>query len=170
MQFRGHSEHTIDAKGRTCLPAKFRDTLAKNGESQLVVTRGYAAELPDEEGHCLFLYPLSDFEALQEEIARQKKELMQQAGGVTQTRQQMLHRIERTTIAHAEDLEIDKAGRVLLPAKLRQWAGIEKDSVCVGQGRRMELWAPDRWARVEELANADERQDDRERIEMELGF
>ena len=169
MQFRGHSENTSDAKGRTSLPAKFRDTLAQNGESRLVVTRGYAAELSGDDGHCLFLYPQGDFEALQEEISRQKKSLIQQ-GSADQGRQQMLHRIERTTIAHAEDLEIDKMGRILLPQKLRQWAGIDRDIVCVGQGKRMELWTPSRWARVEELANADESQADRERVEMELGF
>lgn len=170
MWFRGHSEHAIDGKGRTCLPAKFRDTLGKNGESQLVVTRGYATDLPDENGHCLFLYPLGDFEELQKEIARLKKETAQ-AGNADPKLQQTLHWIERTTIAYAEDLEFDKLGRILIPANLRQWAGIEKDIVCVGQGKRMELWNPQRWSRVEAVADGEGLQGaDRERVAMEIGF
>ena len=174
MMFRGHSEHSIDAKGRICLPAKFRDALAKNGECQLVVTRGTDPSVPDEFGHCLFLYPLGDFEELQKEIARLKKEGSQTAGADSKLTQQMLNRIERMFIAYADDQEIDKSGRILLSAGLRQWAGIDKDIVCVGQGKRMELWSPERWSRIEALADADadseEMKAERERVQMAVGF
>lgn len=174
MMFRGHSEHSIDAKGRTCLPAKFRDALTRNGESQLVVTRGTAPNVPDESGHCLFLYPLGDFEEIQKEIARLKKEGSQSAGTEPNLMQQTLRKIERTFIAYADDLELDKLGRINLPAGLREWAGIGKDIVCVGQGRRMELWSPERWNRIEALADAEtdseEMKAELERVQMAVGF
>jgi Uncharacterized protein conserved in bacteria len=179
MMFRGHSEHSIDAKGRTCLPAKFRDALARNGESksvqlvngeskpvQLVVTRGADPNISDESGQCLFLYPLGDFEEVQSEIARLKKECPEAAG--------QLRKIERTIIAHAEDLELDKQGRILLPEGLRKWAGIGKDIVCVGQGKRMELWSPERWNRIEALADAEADSEEKkvklERVQMAVGL
>ena len=54
-------------------------------------------------------------------------------------------RIQRLLIGHATDLELDGSGRVLLPQPLREYAGLEKESVLVGQGKKLELWSKAQW-------------------------
>ena len=61
--------------------------------------------------------------------------------------------LQRLLIGHATDLEFDANGRVLLPAMLRDYAGLEKKAVLVGQGNKIEIWAADNWhASMDRLA------------------
>ena len=52
---------------------------------------------------------------------------------------------KRLLIGHASDVEIDGSGRILLPAALREYAGLEKETVLIGQGKKLELWSKDAW-------------------------
>ena len=118
--FMGEYNHSIDAKGRIIVPAKFREELG----DEFVVTLGLDG--------CLFLYPNAEWE----EFVAQLKQLP----GNRQARQ-----LQRYFLAGAVNCEVDKQGRILLPAVLREFAGIEKDAVLVGVGSRIEIWSKDKW-------------------------
>jgi MraZ protein len=130
--FRGINSATVDAKGRMALPARVRESLAAVAAGQLVVTI-------DTRERCLLLYPLPSWEAVQ-----QKLESLPNVN----PRSRMLQRL---LIGHATDLEPDGNGRVLLPQKLRDYAGLDKKVVLVGQSNKVEIWSETRWeARMEE--------------------
>ncbi len=61
-------------------------------------------------------------------------------------------RFQRLVIGYASDLDLDSSGRILLPASLREYAGLEKKLVLVGQGKKMELWAEELWLAERERA------------------
>ncbi|MEL6214893.1 MAG: cell division/cell wall cluster transcriptional repressor MraZ, partial [Pseudomonadota bacterium] len=67
-------------------------------------------------------------------------------------------RLQRLMIGHASDMELDNSGRLLMPRELREFAGIEKHAMLVGQGKKFELWEESRWLerRDEWLADDDE--------------
>lgn len=88
---------------------------------------------------CLVLYPLIDWE----EIARKVSGLPDGSADV--------RNIKRRFIGQATDLEIDGAGRVLLPQLLRNFARIEKGAVMLGQGHKLELWSEGQWAANEKI-------------------
>jgi MraZ protein len=130
--FRGINSATVDAKGRMALPARVRESLAAVSAGPLVVTI-------DTRERCLLLYPLPSWEAVQ-----QKLESLPNVN----PRSRMLQRL---LIGHATDLEPDGNGRVLLPQKLRDYAGLDKKVVLVGQSNKVEIWSETRWeARMEE--------------------
>ncbi len=145
--FRGINSATLDAKGRMALPARVRETVAAVSDGHLVVTI-------DTEDRCLLLYPLP----MWEEVQRKLEQLP--------NFKPASRKLQRLLIGHATDLDPDSNGRVLLPQKLRDYAGLDKKLVLVGQGNKMEIWSEERWeARMEEwladgtvtaLADADE--------------
>ncbi|MDR0967169.1 MAG: division/cell wall cluster transcriptional repressor MraZ [Myxococcales bacterium] len=147
--FLGNFEHTIDVKGRTSVPADYRKLLS---EDRIVVTPA-----PGDD-RCLHVYPLNAWQDFATKLAQRSSS----EPGVRQ--------IYRTYVAQAAAIEIDKLGRILLPPKLRQWAGLEKDVVWVGQLNRMELWEPERWEQVELAANDPVHQGDVDRVKIELGL
>jgi MraZ protein len=120
--FRGRHEHSIDAKGRTSLPARFRDVLAARGDTQIVVTTGF--------DRCLDAYALRDWEAFEEKLAQQPQF------------DDKLKPLRRHYQGNATECEIDKLGRLLLPAELREWAALDGKLLWVGVGPRIELWNP----------------------------
>ena len=111
----GQYDHTVDAKGRTIIPAKYRDGLGE----EFVVTRSL-------EG-CLYLYPLKDWQEFAEKL--------QHMPSNRKTRQ-----IQRLFLSNAMEVSLDKQGRILLPPKLREMAGIVKDIVFVGMMNHVEIW------------------------------
>lgn len=113
--FMGQYEHSIDAKGRVIIPAKYREDL---GES-FVVTRGLDG--------CLFLYPQEEWEAF---VAK-----LQQLPSNQNTRT-----IQRQFLSKAMEVALDKQGRILVPALLRTSAALEKEVVFVGMMNRVEVW------------------------------
>ena len=117
--FMGEYSHTIDTKGRLIVPSKFRESL---GDS-FVVTKGLDG--------CLFVYDMTEWKSFEEKL----KELP------------MSHRdtrkFARFFLAGASQVEVDKQGRILIPAKLRKSAGLEKDLVFVGMINRVEIWDKD---------------------------
>ena len=119
--FRGEYSHSIDAKGRLIIPAKFRELL---GDS-FVVTRGFDG--------CLFVFAQEgwdEFEAKLRALPMDKPEV---------------RTLTRFFIAGAVDCETDKQGRILLPANLIAHAKIEKDAVVAGVGNRVEIWSKSEW-------------------------
>lgn len=122
--FLGQFEHTIDGKGRLTIPAKFREELA----SGVVVTRGLDG--------CLWAYNRSEWEILAEKIAQ------------TPTTNQAARNFARFMFSSASDSIPDRQGRVLIPQNLRDYAGIENETVIIGVMNRLEIWNPDKWSQL----------------------
>lgn len=119
--FMGEYNHTIDAKGRLIVPVKFREQLG----SEFVVTKGLDG--------CLFVYSNEEWKHIEDkfrEIPLTTKDA---------------RKFSRFFFAGAAVCEVDKQGRILLPANLREYAAIEKDVVSVGVLNRVEIWSKDRW-------------------------
>jgi MraZ protein len=131
--FRGVQHINMDAKGRLAMPARQREPLMAECNGQLVATI-------DTQSQCLFIYPLPEWEKLEREI--QELPALNPA----------VKRFQRLVIGYATDLELDGNGRILLPAPLRDYAGLEKKLVLVGQGKKLELWAEDLWLAEREKA------------------
>ena len=123
--FRGQYEHAIDGKGRTSVPSRFREVLASRGESKLVLTSGLDP--------CLVAYPMREWEAFEERLAAPPRFGPSVA------------MIRRIYVSGAVELEIDKLGRVLVPAALRGYAGLERDALWAGMGTHLELWSKPRF-------------------------
>jgi MraZ protein len=128
----GHSEHTLDAKNRVFLPKRLvaeLDLTRADERPKVVLTRGF-------EG-CLFLFSPSGYAAT---TARLDTEVF------TSPEQR---RLQRLFFSQSYDLELDAQLRVLVPERLKELAGIDKDVVVVGVNKRIEIWAKDRWKAFE---------------------
>lgn len=149
--FRGRYEHAIDGKGRTSLPSRFREVLAGAGDGRIVMTTGLEP--------CVVAYPLQEWTAFEERLAR----LPQFDESVA-----MLRRIY---VSAAVDCEVDKLGRVLIPASLREHAGLKRDLLWAGMGMHVELWDKGRYEGLRDgmLADPDKRQAMARRL-AELGL
>ncbi|MBS1946164.1 MAG: division/cell wall cluster transcriptional repressor MraZ [Bacteroidetes bacterium] len=118
--FLGEYEVTVDSKGRFLLPAKFKEQLPAEESSQFVINRGLEA--------CLSLYPIKIWEPLFEKVNKLND-------FDTKVRQ-----FKRYFLNGATMMELDSAGRLLVPQSLREYAGLEKDIVLVSMGKRIEIW------------------------------
>lgn len=119
--FLGEYTHTIDAKGRLTLPAKFR----AHFQSGLVVTRGI--------DKCLFAFPLSEWETLSQKVS----DLPLTDAAARQFR--------RLLFSGASDEIPDKQGRILLPSYLREYATLDGEVVVAGLNTHVEIWKPEIW-------------------------
>lgn len=140
--FMGEYNHTIDAKGRLIIPSKFRETLG----DEFVVTKGLDG--------CLFVYDNNEWSAFEEKL----KSLPLTNKDARQ--------FVRFFLAGATLAEVDKQGRILVPANLRQFAGLEKEVVLVGVASRVEIWSKAKW---EETASYDDVEEIAEHM-AELGL
>lgn len=140
MHFRGINNIAVDAKGRMALPARYRERLLEACGGRLIVTV--------DQDHCLLVYPLPEWEIIEEKI-NNLPSLNKQA-----------RLLQRLYIGYATDLEMDGQGRILLPAMLRDYAGLKKKAVLIGQGKKLEIWDEETWDKNQEewveAANADE--------------
>jgi len=121
----GVSLVSLDAKGRLAIPARHRETLLSAFGHKLVVT----LESPDH----LLIYPEPNWKPVEQRL------LALPSGNPT------LKRYQRLVLGHAETLEMDAAGRILLPARLRELTSLDKDVALVGMGNRFELWDAAGW-------------------------
>ena len=119
--FLGEYEHSVDVKGRLAIPSKFRPQL----ETGLVITRGFE--------RCLQVYPIEGWQMLSERVSALSL-------GQAEARQ-----LRRLLFASAFDTELDKQGRILVPAALREYAGIGESAVVAGMNTYFEIWAQDTW-------------------------
>ena len=120
--FTGEYRHTIDAKGRLAVPARFRSELA--GEAHLCRWLD----------GCLAIFPRAAWEQLAGQISSLARVGDSRARGLA-----------RSVFASAFPVELDGQGRVLVPANLREQVGLGSDAVVVGLNDHVELWSPDRW-------------------------
>jgi MraZ protein len=134
--FRGRYEHTIDAKGRTSLPARYRDALSALGERRIVLTSALDP--------CLAAYSMPEWNAFEERLAK----LPQFDRAVKQ--------LKRLYVSGAVECEVDDSGRILIPPTLREHARLTKDVVWAGIGQSAELWDKDAW-RAQSDMNDEER-------------
>lgn len=118
--FLGEQESTVDSKGRFMLPGVFRKKLPESSPGLFVINRGFEK--------CLTLYPLVNWEPLFEKL------------GKLNDFDPKVREFKRFFFNGATDLELDSAGRLLVPPNLREYAGIEKDIVLVGYSEKIEIW------------------------------
>ncbi len=117
----GEYQHSVDAKGRLIVPAKFREAL---GET-FVVTRGL--------DNCLFGYPMNEWRKLEEKLK-----------GLPMTKKDT-RAFARFFFSGATEVEIDKQGRINIPSTLMQHAHLVKECIVLGVSNRIEIWAKDAW-------------------------
>jgi len=117
--FHGEYEATVDAKGRFLLPGGLKKQLPE-GEGRFILSRGFEK--------CLTLYPLKSWEI----IIAQISQLNDFDPKVRQFRRQFL--------GGATEIELDNAGRMLLPASLKEFAGLSKDIILAAALDRFEIW------------------------------
>ena len=139
----GEYRNTLDEKGRILFPSKLRNELfGENEKNVLIVTQSF--------DHCLWLYTLEEWKTLSSRI-------METASPFSKQNRLVL----RTLIAPAQEVELDKAGRLSIPQSLREYAGLSKDCVILGINKYMELWDAETYSRYleendEELKDAAE--------------
>ncbi len=119
--FMSQYNHTIDAKGRVIIPAKFREKL---GDS-FVITKGLDG--------CLYGYAEAEWKNFEEKLA------------TLPITNRDSRQFTRFFLAGAAECELDKQGRILIPSVLREFAGLEKDVVLVGVASKIEIWSKERW-------------------------
>ncbi len=134
--FRGRYEHSIDAKGRTSVPSRFRDVMVAQGDAQLVLTTGLEP--------CLVAYPMSEWLAFEKRLSA----LPQFDADVVM--------LKRIYVSGAVECDVDKVGRVLIPAALRKHAGFQRDALWAGMGTYIELWAKQSFEGLREDVLADD--------------
>lgn len=121
----GQYAHNIDAKGRLFIPAKLREELG----ATFHVTIG--------QDHCLSVYSEESWKAFEERLKAMSYSQIKDL---------------RTVFANAADCEPDAQGRILIPAKLRNYAELKKEVVVIGSFDRVEIWNAERWAEMENEA------------------
>jgi MraZ protein len=126
MMFRGINPINLDAKGRMAIPSRYREQLSVHCAGQMVVTI-------DTESRCLLLYPVHEWEEIQEQIE------------ALPSYDKAARRIQRLLLGHASDVEMDSNGRLLLSTPLREYAQLEKKLVLLGQGKKFEIWSETLW-------------------------
>jgi len=149
--FRGRYEHAIDAKGRTSVPSRFREVMTAQGDAQLVLTTGLES--------CLVAYPMTEWLAFENRLSA----LPQFDANVVT--------LKRIYVSGAVECDVDKVGRLLIPAALRKHAGLKRDALWAGMGSYIELWAKEGFEdlRKEVLSDQDRRLEIARRL-AELGL
>lgn len=123
--FQGATELNLDAKGRLTVPTGHRDVLLAQAEGHLVLTA--------HPHRCLLLYPRPAWEPISARIM----------GYSSLERQTSM--VQRLLVGFAKEVDMDAAGRLLVPPELRRFAGFEKQVVLVGQGSHFEVWSMQSW-------------------------
>jgi len=120
--FTGEYHHAVDDKGRVAVPARFRAELAGGA----LVSKWIDG--------CLALHPKAEWDALAAKVSTLP---ITEPGART---------FQRFIFGAAFEVELDRQGRVVIPAVLREFAGLEADAVVVGSRNHLELWSPAAWA------------------------
>lgn len=103
---------------------------------------------------CLLVYPLNEWEVVE-------RKLMALPNG-----KKAVRRLQRLILGHASESEMSAQGRILIPEPLREFAGIEKSVMLVGQGNKFELWDADRWdSRCEQWVEEANEEEDNEQLD-----
>lgn len=119
--FIGEFNHNVDSKGRAIVPSKFREELGE----KFIVTKGMDG--------CLFLYTMNAWQAYVDKLAK------------LPTTNPNARRFVRIMTSGASECEPDGNGRIMIPANLREYAGIKKEIVTIGANDRVEIWNKQKW-------------------------
>ncbi len=129
--FVGEYLHNVDTKGRVAIPARFRAKIERGA----VLTRGMDS--------CLTVYPMETWERKAQAL-----------DNIADPRKR--HAVERQFFAAAFEVELDAQGRIVIPPKLRKYAGLNGEAMIVGTRDRFEIWSGERWqSYLDELAAED---------------
>ena len=126
--FRGVTQLALDAKGRLAIPGKHRDALAGSPDTTdrtLIVTA--------DPSRCLLVYPSATWEPIQARLM------------ALSSFNEQIRGLQRLLVGHADEVDMDGTGRILVPPALRQYAGLDHHVVLVGQGSKFELWDDAKW-------------------------
>jgi len=132
--FAGRYEYVIDDKSRVCIPAKFREILSASGDMRLMLT--------NLDG-CIAAYPAQEWSSIQERTSN--------PGAVTKETRMFL----RYFYSGISECPLDRLGRILIPQALKTDATIKKNVVIVGVGKKIEIWAQERWEELVRKATSD---------------
>ena len=121
--FTSEYECKLDAKGRMVLPSKIKSNLPESSVNELVVRRGFEP--------CLVLYPLLEYKKIYQKIA-----------GLNEFNEEF-RKLQRNFFRGNTEVELDNAGRFLIPKSMLKYAQLEKDVIVVGMGNRIEVWNPE---------------------------
>ena len=124
--FKGIHNINLDSKGRLTIPTKYRNTIDDQSDGKLVVTI-------DSEEKCLLLYPSSVWLEIEKKI------------NSLPSFNKNSRRIQRLLIGHAEEIDLDTTGRILLSKPLRLEAEMSKKVTLIGQGEKFEIWSEEIW-------------------------
>ena len=125
--FIGEYNHTLDAKGRLIVPSKLRESLGE----RFFLTKGLDG--------CLSVYPTEEWEDFTGKLHN------------LPVTNKDARKFVRFFLAGACECEIDKQGRILIPANLREFAKLEKEAVLVGVSNRIEIWSRDKWEEINDV-------------------
>lgn len=134
--FSGKYYYSVDPKGRIIIPAPFREIVTSNYSSKLYITNA-----PFDK--CLYIYPMEEWNKLQEQVRTKPRS------------DEAIRFFLRRVIASAVETEMDKQGRILVPAALREDANINSNVVMAGQIERIELWDRNEWDTLFDPAKID---------------
>ncbi len=107
------------------MPTRYRDRLSSRCDGQLIVTV--------DRDNCLLVYPLPDWEELERKLVR------------LPSMNKTARRIVRIMVGYATEVDMDASGRILVSRELRDFAGLEKQAMLIGQGNKFELWDEATW-------------------------
>ncbi|PWQ95783.1 division/cell wall cluster transcriptional repressor MraZ [Leucothrix pacifica] len=124
--FRGISNLNVDTKGRIAIPSRYRESIQQSASGQMVVT-------VDHTDHCLLVYAMDEWINVERTLMR------------LPNMNRSVRNMQRLVLGHASEVELDSQGRIRLSPPLREYAGIEKASVLVGQANKFELWDEGTW-------------------------
>jgi len=127
----GSYNNTIDAKFRMIIPSKYRDEL----NFKCVITKGI--------DKCLYIYPMDEWELFSDKLKKLSKADIKARNFV------------RHFYGNAEECEIDRQGRVTIPAPLREYGQVEKELVTIGNGEKIEVWSKNVWENDMETVQLD---------------
>lgn len=124
--FRGFSTVSIDTKGRLAVPSRFRERLTSLAGGCLVQTLSPL-------DRTIWLYPVTEWELIENKLA------------VLSDFDKQSRRAKQMMRGYATDCQLDSQGRILLSQELREYAGINRQAVILGQGNKFEVWDQTSW-------------------------
>ena len=123
--FKGISNLNIDTKGRASMPQRYRNVFCIKKKCKLVITA--------DKDKCLLIYTQNNWNIIEKKLSN------------LPSYNKEARFIQRLVIGHATESEIDSQGRFLIPNPLREYAGIQKKIILLGQGSKFELWSETIW-------------------------
>ncbi|PWQ98728.1 division/cell wall cluster transcriptional repressor MraZ [Leucothrix arctica] len=141
--FRGISNLNVDTKGRIAIPSRYRESIQSSSTGQMIVT-------VDHTDRCLLIYAMDEWENVERKLMRLPNS------------NRRVRNMQRLVLGHASEVELDTQGRIRLSAPLREYAGVDKPVVLVGQANKFELWSEETWLSQRDiwLTEAQEDSDD----------